>query len=392
MEDESELLQPCDPMETSVDREDTHIMYSRTNPLFELSENSDLYSLQPSDLKPARRRRQWCFNGIIVYLILQTALNAFLLYKVFSLQSSLSTSSSETSSGYSLLARQQGGVDLQLLVHNNSQEAQALKGHLWTLQSQVNSLCGAEGQLDKIRADLKVFNRSTQKLEGKLANISITPGAPGPPGTNGLPGQPGLQGPKGDSGVVGPPGSKGDIGIKGEPGPAGPRGETGEPGPKGETGLPGDQGPGIKGEKGDTGAPGLPGLVGAKGDSGDFGPKGAAGETGPMGPKGNPAPPALREKVRLVPDGSRGRVEVKYNGIWGTVCDDAFDRVDGKVICKMLGFQNVITTFTAGGGTGTIWLDELWCRGTESDVFDCLHTGIGVNNCDHSEDAGVHCI
>lgn len=69
--------------------------------------------------------------------------------------------------------------------------------------------------------------------------------------------------------------------------------------------------------------------------------------------------------VRLVPGRSRGRVEVKYNGVWGTVCDDSFDTLEGKVICKMLGFQNVITTYTAGTGKNT----EVHCS------CQTLHTG-----------------
>ncbi|KAM9850638.1 macrophage receptor MARCO-like [Aulostomus maculatus] len=96
-------------------------------------------------------------------------------------------------------------------------------------------------------------------------------------------------------------------------------------------------------------------------------------------------------KVRLVPGKSRGRVEVNHNGVWGTVCDDNFDTVDGKVICKMLGFQSAVQTYTASPGSGKIWLDELQCLGTESDIFSCKHSGIGRNNCQHSEDAGVQC-
>jgi len=36
-----------------------------------------------------------------------------------------------------------------------------------------------------------------------------------------------------------------------------------------------------------------------------------------------------------------GRLEVQYNGVWGTICDDKFDNTDASVACKQLGLGYV---------------------------------------------------
>jgi len=101
------------------------------------------------------------------------------------------------------------------------------------------------------------------------------------------------------------------------------------------------------------------------------------------------------QTVRLVGGQGQheGRVEILYNGQWGTVCDDDFGYKDALVVCKSLGYESghALTDNEFGPGVGDIFLDDLVCQGTEQGLEECPSRGWGVHNCDHTEDAGVQC-
>jgi len=44
-----------------------------------------------------------------------------------------------------------------------------------------------------------------------------------------------------------------------------------------------------------------------------------------------------------------------------------------------------------GPGTGPIWLDDVNCNGSETDIVSCRHAGWDSHNCDHREDVSVRC-
>ena len=50
-------------------------------------------------------------------------------------------------------------------------------------------------------------------------------------------------------------------------------------------------------------------------------------------------------EVRLV-DGiieQEGRIEVCVNGVWGSICDDGWDKTDAHVLCRQMGHPELGT-------------------------------------------------
>lgn len=84
-----------------------------------------------------------------------------------------------------------------------------------------------------------------------------------------------------------------------------------------------------------------------------------------------------------------------HDGSWGTICHYGWDLRDAWVICRMLMFDGALDAPTSdmfGQGSGRILLDSVNCQGTEDNLADCAHRGVGdYSFCGHARDAGVVC-
>ena len=77
-------------------------------------------------------------------------------------------------------------------------------------------------------------------------------------------------------------------------------------------------------------------------------------------------------------DPREGRLEVLYNGTWGSACIHHNNSHLGTpvALCNMLGFGNIgrrVRYDNYGSGPGRIWLISLQCSGMEASIVDCSH-------------------
>ena len=104
----------------------------------------------------------------------------------------------------------------------------------------------------------------------------------------------------------------------------------------------------------------------------------------------------LKVRLRSGMTSNKGRVELKLNGTWGTICDDYWGIEEANVICRMLNYSGAWSTQCCGWydqypRPNQIWLDDVHCVGDEQSIAECSHGGWGSHNCKHSDDVGVFC-
>ena len=101
-----------------------------------------------------------------------------------------------------------------------------------------------------------------------------------------------------------------------------------------------------------------------------------------------------------------GRVEVRYAGVWGVICPRHINGTVFKVICRQLGFTDVLgderfyrklqypyrQLRLYGKGNGPIWLSRVRCQGNESSLSQCQIDNPGeILWCSHHEALELMC-
>ncbi|XP_058665823.1 macrophage receptor MARCO [Ammospiza caudacuta] len=269
---------------------------------------SSYQQLLPAGPEPrSQKKASTCctWTALSLYLLLLTAGQGMLMYKVFKMQKEILE-----------LQEQNASYTEEILQRSSASHLALSRSPTWK-----NFLMGQEESWRRsLEEEITIIKSNNANLMMRMSNITLVAG---PPGRKGDPGVPGLRGPPGTKGDRGTDGAQGEKGSKGAPGPAGPSGGPGVKGEKGEMGLAGPQGqkgdkgekgdpgfPGIMGPKGEQGLPGAPGAQGSPGKPGLPGQKGEAGAAGQLGPPGSPGPegrPGQKgEKGDQGPKGSPG--------------------------------------------------------------------------------------
>ncbi|GFO24738.1 deleted in malignant brain tumors 1 protein-like, partial [Plakobranchus ocellatus] len=97
-----------------------------------------------------------------------------------------------------------------------------------------------------------------------------------------------------------------------------------------------------------------------------------------------------REKSRA------GRVEILYNGLWGTVCSTPNSQNQALALCRELGFPNGTVLPRSpkqfGQGSGPIYVKDVQCSVKDSLFLGCSNAGWNITDgCTHNDDLEVIC-
>ncbi|XP_036924245.1 antigen WC1.1-like [Sturnira hondurensis] len=102
-------------------------------------------------------------------------------------------------------------------------------------------------------------------------------------------------------------------------------------------------------------------------------------------------------EVRLMKNGTsqcEGQVEMNISSKWKMLCASHWNMANANVVCRQLNCGVAISTpkgayFVEGGDQ--IWKAQFHCSGTESFLWNCPVTALGIPDCTHGNTASVIC-
>ncbi|XP_067433198.1 scavenger receptor cysteine-rich type 1 protein M130-like [Thunnus thynnus] len=101
------------------------------------------------------------------------------------------------------------------------------------------------------------------------------------------------------------------------------------------------------------------------------------------------------DSVRLVNGTSlcSGRLEVKSEQSWSSVCEADFDQQDAEVVCRELGCgaPSVLQGALYGEVEAPMWTKEFQCGGHESALLDCGRSDSARSTCSPGKAVGLTC-
>ena len=86
-----------------------------------------------------------------------------------------------------------------------------------------------------------------------------------------------------------------------------------------------------------------------------------------------------------------GQVEMNISGQWRALCASHWNLANANVVCYQLGCGVAISTPNGAEGSDQLWKARFHCSGTESFLWKCPVTALGVPDCSHDNTASVIC-
>ncbi|XP_010565997.1 PREDICTED: antigen WC1.1-like [Haliaeetus leucocephalus] len=100
--------------------------------------------------------------------------------------------------------------------------------------------------------------------------------------------------------------------------------------------------------------------------------------------------------LRLVDgNGCTGRLEVFYNGTWGSICSNRMSQLTAITVCKHLNCGDsgeIAEDFKYGRGLGPMWLDHIECTEQHTSLWQCQSDPWNPQSCDNrAEETHISC-